>query len=713
MSYSGKFKDKNNNLHPVTSVLYGTCDTAAATAAKVVTCTDFDTLMTGVTIRVKFANANTAASPTVNINSTGAKSVYRFGSTAPVDGNSWNAGEVVELVYDGTSFFMTGADDIAAKQNATDNSLETEAKTIVGAINEHEGDIGQLKSGLTDLTEEVNGDATTYPYADVITIPDAVPANLADCNVKIEPVQDLHGYDKPWVGGAGKNKLPMTVDGIKAVNTSGTWSGNAYTLNGCTFTVQTDNDGNVIGILVNGTAVRDTEFYVFSDTSNSCPFNGMLINGCINGSNATYDLRVSDITTSSTQQTTGDGEIINVAATGQWRCTIMIRSGYATSNLTFYPMIRLATETDATFAPYTNICPITGHTEASVQRVGVNQWDEDWEQGGIDDTDGSKTSASNQIRSKNYIPCMANTDYYVSAPANTISTYIYYYASDYSFIGRAGQTGAYNVSEKTITTPVNCAYMMMKAGTLTSYGNNISINYPSSITAYTPYVAGKTYTIALGDTIYGGTVDFDSGVMTVDRVCVDAGDLTYNEGSVAFYSSDITDFKRSGSVGNQYATYCISSEFEYHGNSDYEQDANGFSLYYNPSVPGCRLTFNKINFDGYTTTQFKQWLTDNNVQVCYELATPTTIQLTPQQIQLLKGQNTLTASTGQISVTVNGVSGSIGQVQEQANDTNEALAELAADIAEQLPDAPTTDGAYVLTVTVADGTPTYSWESAT
>lgn len=118
MSYSGKFKDKNNNLHPVTSVLYGTCDTAAGTAAKVVTCADFDTLMTGVTIRVKFDNANTAASPTVNINSTGAKSVYRFGSTAPVDGDSWKAGEVVDLLYDGTSFFMVSADDIGSKQDA-------------------------------------------------------------------------------------------------------------------------------------------------------------------------------------------------------------------------------------------------------------------------------------------------------------------------------------------------------------------------------------------------------------------------------------------------------------------------------------------------------------------------------------------------------------------------------------------------------------------
>lgn len=124
MSYSGKFKDKNNNLHPVTSVLYGTCDTAAGTAAKVVTCADFDTLMTGVTIRVKFTYGNTAASPTVNINNTGATAVYCYGSTAPVGGTSWQAGAVVELVYDGTSFFIvgsatSGSDDIVAAEFST------------------------------------------------------------------------------------------------------------------------------------------------------------------------------------------------------------------------------------------------------------------------------------------------------------------------------------------------------------------------------------------------------------------------------------------------------------------------------------------------------------------------------------------------------------------------------------------------------------------
>ena len=42
-------------------------------------------------------------------------------------------------------------DALALKQNATDNNLDTDAKTIVGAINEHEGDIDSLKSGLTNI----------------------------------------------------------------------------------------------------------------------------------------------------------------------------------------------------------------------------------------------------------------------------------------------------------------------------------------------------------------------------------------------------------------------------------------------------------------------------------------------------------------------------------------------------------------------------------
>ena len=86
---------------PVTTALYGTCDTAKSTAAKVVTCADFDKLIVGATIRVKFDNENTASSPTLNVNSTGAKAIRAYGSTAVNSAaiGSWVAGEVVEFIY--------------------------------------------------------------------------------------------------------------------------------------------------------------------------------------------------------------------------------------------------------------------------------------------------------------------------------------------------------------------------------------------------------------------------------------------------------------------------------------------------------------------------------------------------------------------------------------------------------------------------------------
>lgn len=93
-------------------VFYGTCDTAAATAAKTATITGFtaDSLAAGTVAYIKFTNANGVASPTLDINSTGAKAIRRYGSTAPSTSaaSSWNAGAVVCLIYDGTNWDIEG-----------------------------------------------------------------------------------------------------------------------------------------------------------------------------------------------------------------------------------------------------------------------------------------------------------------------------------------------------------------------------------------------------------------------------------------------------------------------------------------------------------------------------------------------------------------------------------------------------------------------------
>ena len=651
MSYSGKFKDKNNNLHPVTSVLYGTCDTAAATAAKVVACTDFDAFMTGVTIRVKFTNANTAASPTVNINSTGAKSVYRFGSTTPVDGDSWTAGEVVELLYDGTSFFMVGADDLSVKQNATDNSLETDAKTIVGAINEHEGDISSLKSGLTTLDNEVNGDATTYDFADVVTIEDAVPSNLADCSVKIEPVQDLHGYSQPWVGGANTNKViypyittyPFVYGGVTVNDNKGriTITGNA-TSNFTTVLVgQSDN--------------------VFGNVSNAVPLLNADGKYTISGGTIVARLKVRQYRDGSLLDEhicTGTPIVIDVLSTDLFEVGISIYVNN-TYNDTVSPQIE-AGEIATAWSPYSNICPISGHTEVDVQRESNNliPTGTSTANGFIDNailkSDGT-TSSSSDFEVSEYYRVNAETTYIYAIDGVVNNPAVCFYDVNKNYINGYSFSGNRKI---TVTTPSNAVYARASKHTSVS----------------TTFTISNTYTIALGDTIYGGTVDFDSGVMTVTHGIISLKDLSwsYLSQNTRFIASisgaKIVDASKIADISCE---ICKTVSWGDYGQANYDCI--------------CLANISGTNYVGlkcFSCESVEDLLVVlDNYKMTYPIATPTTIQLTPQQIQLLKGQNTLTASTGQISVTVNGVSGSIGAVQEQVNDHEERIETVESELA--------------------------------
>ena len=84
---------------------YGTCSTTASTAEKAVTCSNFD-FTSGAIIGVLFSTANTAATPTLNVNSKGAKSIYVGASTPSSTANvlKWSANTMVYFMYDGTYF---------------------------------------------------------------------------------------------------------------------------------------------------------------------------------------------------------------------------------------------------------------------------------------------------------------------------------------------------------------------------------------------------------------------------------------------------------------------------------------------------------------------------------------------------------------------------------------------------------------------------------
>ena len=123
----------NSGTHLISTSFYGTCATAAGTAAKEVivndpNITDAITLVNGMTLAVKFTNSNSVASPKITVyNNSGTaasptkgsttliaqKSIMRYGTTAPgtAASSSWTAGAIVLFVYDGTNWIESSSWD--------------------------------------------------------------------------------------------------------------------------------------------------------------------------------------------------------------------------------------------------------------------------------------------------------------------------------------------------------------------------------------------------------------------------------------------------------------------------------------------------------------------------------------------------------------------------------------------------------------------------
>ena len=120
------------------------------------------------------------------------------------------------------------------------------------------------------------------------------------------------------------------------------------------------------------------------------------------------------------------------------------------------------------------------------ETVGFNQWDEEYEVGGLSTTDGQPSANNNSIRSKNFIPCLPDTVYYTRTvnPA----CYLWFYDSDKNFISFVT-----NNVNNSVTTPSNCHYMKLRAGDLSNplqtYNHDICINLsnPSRNGEYEPY----------------------------------------------------------------------------------------------------------------------------------------------------------------------------------------------------------------------------------
>ena len=92
--------------YPFDKPYFGTCNTAAATQIKVVSCAGFE-LKTGSRIAVQFTYSNTASQPKLNVNGTGDKFICGIDGTSVITG-IWREKETIDFVYDGSWWIALG-----------------------------------------------------------------------------------------------------------------------------------------------------------------------------------------------------------------------------------------------------------------------------------------------------------------------------------------------------------------------------------------------------------------------------------------------------------------------------------------------------------------------------------------------------------------------------------------------------------------------------
>ena len=210
----------------------------------------------------------------------------------------------------------------------------------------------------------------------------------------------------------GKNLLPSTLAALQAANTSGTWSGNVYSKDGVTYTV--NQDDSITVDTGSGTASANTRLYFFVGNSIGASANTTYtLSGCPSGgSSTTFDIRVTDNVTAAFADT-GGGISFSYAYVTYLEAYIMVRSGASVSKKTFYPMLE-AGDHETSWEPYSGGVPGPNPSypfpiEVCRGRnllVGV-------EQGSIG-AGGANSASNNRARSIGYVPVTAGSAYALS-----------------------------------------------------------------------------------------------------------------------------------------------------------------------------------------------------------------------------------------------------------------------------------------------------------
>ena len=151
-------------------------------------------------------------------------------------------------------------------------------------------------------------------------------------------------------------------------------------------------------------------------------------------------------------------------------------------------------------------------------------------------------------------------------------------------------------------------------------------------------------TLPFGQTVYGGTLDWQSGVLTITYAMADMSTFTWS---------------RYAEHTNVYGFYCVppnSANFSYNlAKSDKLKYIGSVANHVEGFTNGddsnrLYVYINKTRLPGFEVDSLNAFLAENPITLVYLLASPTTVQLTPQEMLALSGENTIYTDTGDTTV---------------------------------------------------------------
>ena len=465
--------------------------------------------------------------------------------------------------------------------------------------------------GIAEVVVPVSGDVSTIDSFESYT-----GGKVKSLQMELSPIQDLHGYPEPWVGGSRKNKLPLPT---------------AETKNGITLTRNADGS-----VTLTGTSTNIAYFDFFAGNFDTETYAGYIFRA--NSANSswgpdTIEFRISTSSRVSLQSFFGNNNYaINNNGSGLY-FAIRISANYSipSGGVTIYPMLRNSTET-AYFEPYSNICPISAHTQAKLEQRGKN------------------LSAS-QINNTDLCHVEGSKTYTLSYKGAYLFNLDIKYDGDTSYsriVGGADVPYTFTPSRSGIIN-LNC------------FNNNISdiqVELGSSATDYEPY-QGKDYIINLGGTYYWLRGDVVSGKWYVVGQSIEYDGSSDEEwykisGENRYYTPKPTD------VSN-HLEGTISNNFKFYGNQAAGVPDGQF--YIGASNLGVRL-------DSITAVaDWKTFLSNNPMMIIYPLATPIPIDLDPQLIEAFLGENNFSAPLEQQEI-IEIIARNIAEFNEVIDDEN-------------------------------------------